>query len=225
MLEKHNQTHNIKNAKIKIAIFHLLEFPTQHLNNMINQKFENMKIDFILDDDKVPKEDYDIVIDLNFTNYDSLRKKAKFLNRYDMNSQKNYYYGFIPNHNIEEVQKIRAREQLPIEICNFLNNDDQKIKKFKEEKNEFDIYENISNKLNKESKYQIPDRSLLNLYRLFKTENETIENIIIDYLYFNQNEVFDNNNKSYSLLSGKEGYISLIIYLDKNLDLDKNLIK
>ena len=78
---------------------------------------------------------------------------------------------------------------------------------------EFDVYNDVQRKIEYDTQNDLPDRRINYIYRDCNRQEEIIEDLIIDYLYANQNEFFNVKKRSKSLLSGCEGYESLKLNL------------
>jgi len=220
ILEEHSNYLKNSNNKLNLAFFCTKQFLNEVIIKNV-QKYKNkIIVDFIFDNAFPTKEyEYDLIIDLNFTECENLLRTSKLLRQYNLKIENNSYYSFIPEFKLEEIQRLILKENLHIKICNFLNEE------FKEEndnsvkianKDEFEIYDEIIDKLVYESKNSVHNRGISNLFHHFKRDDKIMEDMIFDYIYSNQKEIFDEKKFNYSLLTGKEGFISVRICLDNS---------
>jgi len=211
---------------LKLALLCSNNNISEEFKKNIEKNLKRISIDYFFEDQTPEKKEYNIIIDYNYIDWECSMNTAKYLiDNNDLNSPtNNSYYTFIPDSKLDLIQKIIVKEGLPIKICNFLNcfgnikKSDNLIANELSQKDEFDFYEKIFDKLNKEAKSRIPNRSLYNLYNHFRNEDEIMENIIYDYIYTHQNEIFKNESLNYSLLTGKEDFVSIRIDLGKTFN-------
>lgn len=220
IFDKHFNLHNDNKNKLHYAFLCEKDFVTEDVIDKLKNYKEKIIIDVIFESN-IPSTDkqYDVIIDLKFIENGNILNKIKHLRQYYLIDENPYYYSFIPEFKFDEIQKLKIRENLEVKIINIYNDENNaeyeptiKI----EEEDVFEIFENIIDKLVNENNKKLLDKRITNLYRNLGPYDEINEDLIYDYIYSNQKEILEKRKINYSLLTGKEGFITLRICLDNS---------